>query len=388
MSFAGLGFGGHTFRVTATDPAGNDDPTPAERSWTIDAPPDTNAPDTTIDSGPAASTTETSATFGFSANEGGSRFECALDGAPWATCASPLVLTTLPVGTHALAVRAIDAAGNTDPTPAAREWTVEAAVAPPPPPPGNGGVTGPDLALEAVAEPNAPAVGSTVTYVLTIRNLAANAEHAFVSVQLPAQVAYVSSTTSRGPGCTGAATLSCDLATLAGAAVATVRIAVAVHEAGTLVLQAVSSSQPTDMQSANDTATVTTIVPPREAFIPPKALLPVLRSLAPSPHVTRHLAVASLVARFSISEAARLRATVTPLRSRRPLVLLARTSLAGSRISGSRTAASATVKHGGAYVFKARVAAAGLTKGRTYVVRITASDAAGAVKTLSIRVRA
>jgi hypothetical protein len=33
----GLSNGSHTFRVRATDPAGNTDPTPAERTWTVQA---------------------------------------------------------------------------------------------------------------------------------------------------------------------------------------------------------------------------------------------------------------------------------------------------------------------------------------------------------------
>jgi len=40
-SYGGLAIGAHTFRVRATDAAGNTDPTPADRSWTVqlNAPP-------------------------------------------------------------------------------------------------------------------------------------------------------------------------------------------------------------------------------------------------------------------------------------------------------------------------------------------------------------
>ena len=41
------------------------------------------------------------------------RFECSLDGGAFATCASPRQLTGLTAGTHSIAVRAIDRAGNT-----------------------------------------------------------------------------------------------------------------------------------------------------------------------------------------------------------------------------------------------------------------------------------
>jgi hypothetical protein len=122
----GLALGAHTLQVRAVDPADNVDPTPASRSWTVV---DTTAPETTIDSGPAASTESTTASFTFSATEAGSTFECALDGAAFATCTSPVNLTGLGVGSHTFQVRAIDALGNTDATVASFTWTV----VPPPP---------------------------------------------------------------------------------------------------------------------------------------------------------------------------------------------------------------------------------------------------------------
>ena len=125
LSLNGLALGGHTFAVRATDAAGNADPTPAEHAWTVEPPPDTTPPETTVASGPPATTTATSATFVFSASEAGSSFECALDGAALAACVSPHEVTGLSVGGHSVAVRATDAAGNTDPTPAVYSWTVE-----------------------------------------------------------------------------------------------------------------------------------------------------------------------------------------------------------------------------------------------------------------------
>ena len=47
--------GSHLLEVRAKDAAGNVDPTPATFAWTVQAPPDTTAPQTTIDSGPAIS---------------------------------------------------------------------------------------------------------------------------------------------------------------------------------------------------------------------------------------------------------------------------------------------------------------------------------------------
>jgi hypothetical protein len=56
----------------------------------------------------------TSVTF---SSEAGARFECKLDGHAFAACVSPLALK-LKTGRHTFSVRAIDAAGNVDPSPA------------------------------------------------------------------------------------------------------------------------------------------------------------------------------------------------------------------------------------------------------------------------------
>ncbi|CAN5828043.1 hypothetical protein BH23ACT10_BH23ACT10_17610 [soil metagenome] len=88
-------------------------------------PTDTTPPDTTIDSGPSGVVAETSATFTFSASESGSTFECRLDGGTFTSCTSPATHFSLAPGEHEIEVRATDSAGNVDPTPATRSWTVE-----------------------------------------------------------------------------------------------------------------------------------------------------------------------------------------------------------------------------------------------------------------------
>ncbi len=141
-SYGPLTVGSHSFSVKATDAAGNTDATPATRGWTVQATPpppppapptDTTAPETTIDSGPSGTTTSTSASFGFSASESGSTFQCSLDSGAWASCTSPKPYGSLAVGSHTFSVKATDGAGNTDATPATRGWTVEAPAPPPPP---------------------------------------------------------------------------------------------------------------------------------------------------------------------------------------------------------------------------------------------------------------
>jgi hypothetical protein len=122
QSYAGLAEGAHTFEVRAMDGAGNSDSTPATRTWRVD----TIAPETAIVSGPMGSVGSPSAAFAFSSDEQGAGFECALDGAAFAACGSPQSYAGLAEGVHTFHVRATDGAGNTDPTPATRTWTVDA----------------------------------------------------------------------------------------------------------------------------------------------------------------------------------------------------------------------------------------------------------------------
>jgi hypothetical protein len=93
-------------------------------------PADTTPPNTTIASGPTATTTDNTPTFAFTASESASTFQCQLDSGAWAACTSPWTTRALTDGMHGIAVRATDAAGNTDATPATQSFTVAAAAAP------------------------------------------------------------------------------------------------------------------------------------------------------------------------------------------------------------------------------------------------------------------
>lgn len=85
---------------------------------------DTTPPETTIDSGPSGTVSTADASFSFSANEP-STFECSLDGDVFASCSSPQSYANLSEGSHTFAVRATDAAANTNVIPASRTFSVD-----------------------------------------------------------------------------------------------------------------------------------------------------------------------------------------------------------------------------------------------------------------------
>jgi hypothetical protein len=86
---------------------------------------DNTAPATTIDATPTDPSNDTTPNFSFSSSEAGSTFECRVDGAGWTPCSSPDTLGALGAGSHTFDVRATDAAGNTDATPASHTWAID-----------------------------------------------------------------------------------------------------------------------------------------------------------------------------------------------------------------------------------------------------------------------
>ena len=117
---------------------GNVDPTPERYTWNMVA--DTIAPTTGIISGPAPGSRVglLDSEFGFIGNDNATPqlligFQCALDDEPWPMAPEGVpepncdalhqVSVELP-GEHTLRVRAVDLAGNLDPTPAMVTWTV------------------------------------------------------------------------------------------------------------------------------------------------------------------------------------------------------------------------------------------------------------------------
>jgi hypothetical protein len=101
------------------------------RNWTATTttpppgpPPDNAAPETTITKGAPSKTEKSSVKFKFRSDEEGSTFECKKDEKPWKPCSSPTKMKRLDEGKHKFKVRATDAAGNTDPTPAKDKFKV------------------------------------------------------------------------------------------------------------------------------------------------------------------------------------------------------------------------------------------------------------------------
>jgi hypothetical protein len=85
---------------------------------------DTDPPETTIDRAPKRKSHRRKAKFSFSASEPGASFECLIDRAAFAPCAESITVR-IKAGKHRLSVRAVDAAGNADPTPALATWKVK-----------------------------------------------------------------------------------------------------------------------------------------------------------------------------------------------------------------------------------------------------------------------
>lgn len=85
-------------------------------------------PETSVDSGPEPVARNNKPTFTFSSSETGSTFECRIGTAGFQPCASPFTSQTLEQGSYLFAVRATDAAGNIDATPAEFAFAVDRVV--------------------------------------------------------------------------------------------------------------------------------------------------------------------------------------------------------------------------------------------------------------------
>jgi exonuclease III len=112
----------YTFTVQATNGNGTG-PSSLESAAVV---PFALPPETVITTGPASGSFLTSgeATFGFASSVAGSRFACSLDGVELPCTSSSVRLASLTPGTHEFSTAALDDAGDIDPSPATRSWTV------------------------------------------------------------------------------------------------------------------------------------------------------------------------------------------------------------------------------------------------------------------------
>jgi hypothetical protein len=118
-ALAGLADGEHSFAVRAKDASGNIG-SEAFASWVVDR----IAPDApAVVTAPAAFVPVTTAEIVFTA-EPEARIECSVDKKAYAVCASPLSITGLNAGSHTVAIRQTDKAGNLGSS-ATVAWTVD-----------------------------------------------------------------------------------------------------------------------------------------------------------------------------------------------------------------------------------------------------------------------
>jgi hypothetical protein len=117
-TYTSLADGPHTFSVSSTGLTA--DSTPAVRNWTVD----TIDPDTAI-SGPTGAINTTTPQYSFGAADANPLgFECSTDNVTYTACTSPHTYS-LPQGPSTVYVRAVDAAGHVDPSPASASVTVD-----------------------------------------------------------------------------------------------------------------------------------------------------------------------------------------------------------------------------------------------------------------------
>jgi len=121
-----LGGSGPVSRANLDGSAIDSDFITADSPWgvAVDPLPDRKSPKTRITKAPRRKTKKETVRVAFKSSERGASFKCRLDGSIWRPCRSPKKLKNLEPGKHAFQVRATDAAGNTDPTPAKARFKV------------------------------------------------------------------------------------------------------------------------------------------------------------------------------------------------------------------------------------------------------------------------
>ncbi|HEX8264110.1 MAG TPA: Ig-like domain-containing protein [Pyrinomonadaceae bacterium] len=146
-------YGNYTVTVTFTDNCG----ATTTRQFNLEVV-DETPPDTTITNSPSNPSNSSNAAFTFTGTDSGgsgvASFECKLDAGNFVACTSPQTYAGLSDGSHTFQVRAKDAAGNADPSPASFTWTID--------------TIAPSVTINQAANQPDPAVGNSAVIHFTV----------------------------------------------------------------------------------------------------------------------------------------------------------------------------------------------------------------------------
>jgi len=266
----------------------------------------------------------------------------------------------------------------------------------PPPPPSGGGPATTDLAVTATTNPDPLTPGGTVTYRLFVRpKLDRGATGVRLTGTLPAGAVAVSTQTTRGPGCSGTTTITCNLDFLLPTTPAQVTIVARFATAGDFVTTfAVQTNEP-DLDPADNQVSIRTLVRARGGSSAGPAnshagrpRISLRGAFTPPLQALRAGKFARLSPQIFVDEAASLVVAVFDAKTGKQLGILQ-----GSRVGTTVLAAKKlAIKHrltGPKLVrLKLRLPFAGLVDGRLYRIQIRATDLDGQKATSSIRFRA
>ncbi|NVJ26578.1 hypothetical protein HUW62_35705, partial [Myxococcus sp. AM011] len=127
QTYTALAEGTHTLSVTAYSESGVADPSPATRTWAVD----TVAPDTSFFNPPESPNNATTVTIEYRSPDATATFQCSLNGIDFTsmpcngTGSGSRTFSGLVSGTRQFHVRAVDPAGNIDPSPISHTWVVD-----------------------------------------------------------------------------------------------------------------------------------------------------------------------------------------------------------------------------------------------------------------------
>ncbi len=125
--------------------------------------------------------------------------------------------------------------------------------------------TSADLSLTKTGSPNPAAVGTNLSYrIIVTNNGPAAATNINVADTLPANVTFVSSSTTQG-SCSGTGTINCSIGSLANGASAVVTIIVTPTVAGQITNTASVTGAEADPDASNNSAIASTIIDPQVA---------------------------------------------------------------------------------------------------------------------------